>query len=401
MSVQRKVILPAILIIAILALFYVQYDFAQKNPGGADSVPRWLGARAWWYEGLSPYSNVVSEQGQLMISGRLAEGNEDKQLFVYPFYVVIYYLPVIWLPFNVARAIWMILLELSVAGIVFLSAKTYNWSPPVWLIGASIGFTVLMYNSIRTIILWQLAGFVAFLIIFAVWALKEKRDVLAGISIALATIKPQMIFLILPLLFLWALRRRPRFVLSLIISLAVLAGFSFIAQPTWLGDMLAQIQEYPSYTAIPALLYIFTGFFPSNVGMVLQWTLLTAFVAGLLWEWKLVLLDNRDFDFAVVLTLLITNIIVTRSATTNYLMMLPSFFFVFAVMEKIDAEKSYPRVFLLQLVYFIGGWILFALTINNGAETWPTYFPMPLLLLGGLIWVRLYHKDYLSPSGVQ
>ena len=33
MSTQRKVFLSTILILTLLALFYVQYDFAQKEPG--------------------------------------------------------------------------------------------------------------------------------------------------------------------------------------------------------------------------------------------------------------------------------------------------------------------------------------------------------------------------------
>src|SRR5258708_28884585 len=120
----------------------------------------------------------------------------------------------------------------------------------------------MMYNSIRTIILWQLAGSVAFLIILAVWALKSKRDILAAVSLALASIKPQMVFLILPLLVIWALlNKRSRFVLSLVLSLGMLAGLSFISIPSWLGDMLNQIRQYPSYTT-PALLYVITGSFP-------------------------------------------------------------------------------------------------------------------------------------------
>ncbi|MGA7606392.1 MAG: glycosyltransferase family 87 protein [Anaerolineales bacterium] len=394
MSIQRKVFLSTILILTLLALFYVQYDFAQKEPGGDDSVPRWLGAQAWLYKGISPYSDIVSQQSQTVISGRLAQGNQDKQLFVYPFYVIIFYLPVIWLPFNVARAIWMVLLELCTAGIVFFSAKTYNWSPPPWLLGVSIVLTVFMYNSVRTIILWQMAGVVAFLITFALWALKSNRDVLAGISLALATVKPQMVFLILPLLvIMWSIRKRTRFVLSVVISLALLAGFSFLAQPTWLADMLAQMKVYPSYSVIPALLYIFTGFFPASIKTVLQWALLAVFIIWLLWEWTPVLLHHREADYAIVLTLLITNIIVIRSATTNYLMMVPVFFFIFAIMEKTDKKKSYFYVLLLQLFYFIGIWVLFASTVYQGFETWPNYFPMPLLLLGGLIWAR--HNPYL------
>jgi hypothetical protein len=398
MKLTRKSLLFFAFILTILLLFYVNYDFSQKNPGGADSVPRWLGTKAFFYEGISPYSNIVSERSQIFITGRLAEGKEDRQLFVYPFYVVIFYLPFIWLPFNVARAIWMVLTELSIIGITIFSIKLYKWNPPVWLLGISIGLSLLMYNSIRTIILWQMAGLVAFLIIFSIWALKEKKDVLAGIAMALATIKPQMVFLILPLLVIWTLRYRRRFVISLSITLIILIGISFVIEPTWVSLMLKQIKDYPDYTITPSILFIFSGLFPVGLNIIIRWLLFITLFGWMLWEWKIVFFEKLNIDYAIALSLLITNIIIIRTATTNYLMMLPVFFYIFSIAEKEYSKLSYLPVLGMELTYFFGAWIIFALTVNKGVETWPGYFPMPVLLMCGLIWVRFIRKSNLSVS---
>lgn len=400
MKLYKKILLFSIFLLLILFLFYIHYDYTQKNPGGADSIPRWVGTYAWFNKGINPYSDYVSEQSQLHISGRLSKDNEDRQLFVYPFYVVIFYLPFIWLPFNIARAIWMILIEFSIIGMVVCSIKLYKWTPPIWLFTVSILLSLLMYNSIRTIILWQMAGLVAFLIIFSIWALREKKDILAGIALGLATIKPQMIFLIIPILVLWALRKRMMFVVSLGITLIILAGFSFVFEPNWLSEMVTQIKEYPNYTVTPSVLYIFTGFFPSGIGIPMKWILLIFFILWLLWEWKIVICKKENFDFAVALSLLITNVIVIRTATTNYLMMLPVFFYVFSIAEKKYGYSSYLPILFMQLLFFIATWVLFALTLDNGFETWPSYFPIPVFLFCSLIWIRYVKKEDLSLSGL-
>ena len=54
--------LAVILIIAVLVLLTMaNYTFVRQNPGGNDFLVHWVGTRALFVDGLSPYSDSVAE----------------------------------------------------------------------------------------------------------------------------------------------------------------------------------------------------------------------------------------------------------------------------------------------------------------------------------------------------
>ncbi len=118
-------------VIALVGNVWFTHDFfTSRFPGGNDSIPRYLGARAWLTEGLNPYSEEVAWRGQLMIYGRLARDDnvdrahgEDKAYFVYPLYVIFFYLPLGGLDWSWARAVLIVALEVALAGTVLVA----NW----------------------------------------------------------------------------------------------------------------------------------------------------------------------------------------------------------------------------------------------------------------------------------
>ncbi len=383
--------LLAILFIAIFAgAVFLHYQFAQQVPGGTDSVPRWVGTHAWVFEGLDPYSEEVTERAQMMVSNRLSGPGEDKQRFAYPFYVVFYYLPLIWLDYNLARAISMVILEGSLVGIAMLALKTYRWSPPLWLAALTIAWSVLFYHGVRTIILWQFAGISAVLIALSIWAIKERRDVLAGCALALASPKPQMVFLLLPLIGLWGLvARRWKITASMTVTMAVLAGLSFLFLPTWLSEMQAQLADYTNYTYIGSPINILTTIVFPSLGAPVEWVINCVLFGWLVWEWWQVRFsDTGRFDWVLALTLLVTNLIVLRTATTNYVMMLPALFYLFAAFARAKGRRANLWIALIEIGLFIGLWALFALTVKGAEEQWPIYLPLPLGLLCALIVFR-------------
>lgn len=380
-----------ILVVAALGfLVYVQYQFSTRFQGGNDSTPRWVGTQSWFYDGLNPYSDEVTRRSQIAIYGRPANPDEDQVLFVYPFYVTFFYIPVIWLPYDLARTIWMVILEGCIVGIVILGRQTYKWSPPLWLFGLTLCWAILFYHSLRTIILWQLAGLVALLIALALWALKNEHDLLAGICLALATIKPQMVFLILPFITIWSLTaRRFKVATSMAATLLGLAGISFVLMPGWLTGMWQQMISYPTYTRTSSPLLTLTTKMLPFLGSWSGWLLTALLIGWLLWEWGRVFAHNDvNFDWVIALTLVITNLVVVRTATTNYLMMLPALFYLFALWEKEYGKSSYYWVAAFELVYFVGTYWLFAVTLVAQREHWSLYLPLPFLVLAGLVLAR-------------
>src|SRR5690606_39286762 len=121
-----------------------------------------------------------------------------------------------------------------------------------------------------------------------------RRDVLAGACLAFSTIKPQMQFLIIPLLILWALKaRRWHFIVSAALSMLVLIGVSFLMLPTWLSEWFGQVFSYASYTPVlPPLINILLANF-IKLCPCPAWRLQLLLYGGLLVEWRLL---SRNSD---------------------------------------------------------------------------------------------------------
>lgn len=376
--------------------------FTSRLPGGNDSLPRYVGAQAWLFEGINPYSDEVMHRSQEMMYGRLAAPGEDKQRFAYPFYTIFFYLPLAFFSWDWAQAIGIATLEFAFVIMVILSLRLYRWKPPLWLFVLTLLSMLFMYHEVRTIFLVQFAGIAALLIVLSLWALKERYDILAGIVLALSSAKPQMSFLIIPLLGIWGLlNKRWHFLASLAITMFILLGLSFAFVPTWLFDFIPQLADYTTYTAIGSPLNILTTIVFPSLNPNVEYGLIGLFLIWLLWEWWRVRhkLDGRQLDWVIALTLIITNLVVTRTATTNYIMMLPALFLVFKIVSERYGVKANGWIAVSEIILLVGIWVLFAFTVQGNQEQWQVYFPLPFGLLIAMIIFKPKADDVeLSPQ---
>ena len=394
MDKQRLIIiaLAILLPIAFVAdVIFTHNAFTVRFPGGNDSVPRYVGAQAWFFERLSPYSDEVTDRAQKIIYGRLAKPEEDKQRFAYPFYVIFFYLPLTFFTWDWAQAIGIVVLEFALVAMTIFSLRLYRWSPPPLVLAFTVLWTIMFYHGTRTIILVQFAGVAALLIVLGLWAIKEKRDVLGGVALALASAKPQMLFLILPLIGLWSLlNKRWRLAAALTITMLILLSISFALLPSWLFVMQTQLADYTNYTHIGSPINIVTTIVFPSLDPIVEWGMIGILLGWLVWEWWQVKFENEGLrlDWTIALTLIVTNMIVTRTATTNYVMMLPALFYMFKVAADRFGAKANVWIVMTELILFIGIWMLFAFTLKGRDEGWQVYLPLPLILLAGMIAFR-------------
>jgi hypothetical protein len=186
-------------VLALIGLTWVNYIYALANPGGNDFLPRWLGTRLFLMEGQSPYSQATSDAIQrFMYGGRLARSGEDQALFVYPFYSIYIFAPYGLIPdYDTARAVWMTTLEISLILIVPAGLSLARWKVSPIMLGILLTFALLWYHSVRPLINGNASILCALLIAAAFLAIRAEQDGLAGLLLALSTIKPQMVVLLL------------------------------------------------------------------------------------------------------------------------------------------------------------------------------------------------------------
>jgi hypothetical protein len=393
---RAPLIFVGMLILAMLALVgltWANYRFASENPGGNDFIPRWIGTRLFLVNRQNPYSEGTTNEIQRVVYGRLARLNEDQQLFVYPFYSFIVFMPfAVVKDFNLARALWMTVLELTLFGMGGLSIFLSKWRPATLVLIVLLLFLALWYHSVRPLVNGNASILCAFLITGVFWAIQEEHDTIAGLLLVLASIKPQMVVLLVVFMMLWAASRH-RWMLfwSFPAWLGLLVATTNLLLPGWLIDNLKQVVAYPSYTLPGSPGAIFALYLPA-FGSQLGWVL-TVFMGGiLLWEWRAALgQDFRWFLWAAYLTLVITDLIGIRTATANYIALFPALVLVLAIWAQRCGKIGRYMIVISIVFLFFGLWWLFLATVHLGDQPIQhpiMFFPLPIFLLFGLYWVR-------------
>jgi hypothetical protein len=381
---RKQGVLVALLLVALFITdAYATYVvFTSRIPGANDFYSRWAGARLLIVHGLDPYSDEATRQIQMGIYGRLAQAGEDLGAFAYPIYVIYMIFPLVYLPYPIAEAIWLVLLEFSLIFSFFLTLRLYRWQPPPWLLAWSGLWVIIFYHSARSILLGQFAIIIYLLVTLTLVALEMQRDAWAAVALAFSTVKPQMVFLLVPFVLLWALyRRRWRFILSFAATMTLLIGSGLLWVPAWIGGFLTWLTRYPEYTALGPPLWIITDIFlpflgdPVYIGLSIMGLLL------LLWAWwRGIRGDVAEFHWTLALTLLVTNLVVLRTATTNYVILyLPLFWGLKLLASRVTRGNLW--VVVVQIVTLIGLWALFMATVVNKFEHPIMYLPLPLGLL--------------------
>jgi hypothetical protein len=383
-----------ILLFALIGLTWANYQFGLQNPGGNDFLPRWVGTRLFLTQDLSPYSDAVNREIQDMIFGREALSGEDKSWFVYPFYSIFIYTPyALFADYNLARALWMTTLQISLIAITLGSLSLSRWRlHPVWLIFLMI-FSLLWYHAARPLINGNTAIMIALMIVGALLAIRAKLDSLAGFLLAMTTIKPQMVILLIPFIFLWAISQKRWMLIwsTLGILIIMIAGMSLLI-PDWIIQNLRQVLTYPNYTLPGTPGAILQAWLP-GVGSELGW-LLTIILAGvLIWEWRAAW--GKDFEwffYTACLTLVITNLIGIRTTTANYIALVPALILLFASWDRHWDRFGKFLIGFSYLLLLLGLWWLFLTTLSQtqhqATQSSVMFFPLPILLLLGLYWIR-------------
>jgi hypothetical protein len=376
----------------IITLTYANYRFSEDYPGGNDFLARWMGARMWLLEGISPYSPQVSLASQRMIYGRPADPTrgEDVAHFVYPLPSMVFFAPFGLLEYTTARAVWMTLLQLSAIMLTILSIRLARWRISLWMTLLMITFAFLWYPNVRTIVLGQFAGISVLLVVASLLAITRKQDDLAGALLVFSLFKPQVSFLLAPFVLLWALSvRRYHIIWGFMATSFTLLLVSIILIPDWPVQWLRQVFEYPSYTdRIGSGVSIIAGLMPGISGRI-SLLLYVVFIAYLLYEWFLAWRKEENwFLWVAMMTLVISTFVAPRSATTHYGMLLPAIFLLFRVWQERWGTSGNLAILLSILFLFVGQWLLFLVTVQGVDEQAIMYLLVPFYCLLGLWWVR-------------
>lgn len=376
--------LGLLLLLLFAADSYAMYAvFSSRFPGAADFFPRWFGGRVLLLEGRNPYDREVALEAQLGLFGRYTEPWEDQVAFAYPLYILFLFWPLVYLPYAIAQAIWMVVLQFGLIFGAILCTKLVNWKTPSWLLVLTMLWAVFFYPGARSIVLGQFSVIVFGFLVAALWALGQRWDYAAGICLALTTIKPQMVFMLIPLLLLWAIaQRRWQVIIAFGGALLFLTVMAMLLVPTWLQNFYGGLFAYSGYVGFYSPIENLTRTFAAPIAIPLANGLSVGLIGLMLFTWWQVWRNKPGwFIWALMLTLIIGNLVAFRSATTNHVVLYLPLLLWFRRISELGAKGNIV-VFLVQTGLNLLLWFAFLkFIIGTNFEHPFMHGFLPLLLL--------------------
>lgn len=372
---QRWILFALIVVVLALNVIGTHNALTAPFPGHNDFLTPWEAARAYWLDGVPVYSEQSNVNIQVRIYGRPISEGEFPNYFAYPFYAVLLMWPYIHVPYDWAAALWMVTLEACLVTALVLLLDLYRWKPRPPMLAALVLWTLFWYPAVRGLLLGQVSHVVYLAQVAAIWAMVRQRDTTAGLALAASLFKPQMAFLLTPLLLLWALReQRWRVIGVFAAATAVLLALSFALQPAWVSDWLGELRRYTTYTAVGSPVWVVTQYY-LGLGAVGEWVVSGALVALLLGTWLQALRQPGRWLWTAMLTLVVTHLVAPRTATTHFVVLAAPLLFYAAAWR--HRRRGFYSALLLALT-FIVPWLHFLTTVDGEFEHPATYLPLPV-----------------------
>jgi hypothetical protein len=381
----------------------------------SDLYPQWLGARELLLYGHDPYSAETTREIQQGYYGRPLDPSrpgepKDQQAFAYPVYVAFYLAPTIHLPFEAVRkGFFWVLFILTVVSIP-LWLRVLRWSAPLWAQGSMIIFTIGSLTVMQGLKLPQMTLLVAALVAIGLALLASDRPIAAGVALALATIKPQLVWLLLFWLTIWTLadwRRRYRWAASFLCAMAVLCAASEWYLPNWIFRFVQAVHRYQNYNDAVSIL---DKLLPAGWGLIPS-AFAVAATAYIGWKNRRVAVDTPSFAAMTSLTLAVTVIVTPSYALYNEVILLSALLMLVRNRQLLWNQNLSSRVLLsLAAVLLLWQWLAsivlaglsFVLPLRTFEAAWPvplwTVHFLAVAVAGLVLMVMMSHQRTFTTS---
>jgi hypothetical protein len=353
----------------------------------SDLYPRWLGARELLLRHRDPYSSEVTRDIQTGYYGRPLDPSRpndptDQQGFAYPVYVVFLLAPTIKLPFVALQQAFRWFLVGLICATIWAWMHFLQWKPSLPTAVSVLALTLGSFAIAQGILLQQLTAVVALLIGACFVALLSGQLFLAGVLLAVATIKPQLVWPVAAWLSLWVLsdwKKRQGFLWGLALTTAALCVAAELVLPGWIGKFRAAIAAYRQYTGTQS---VFERLTTSTVGTIINILILLA-VAVLGWRLRKAGSGSVQFALASSLVLASTVVIVSSVAPYNQILLLPAVLILARNWRSLWNSDPFTRVAsVIGSAFVFWPWLAtLALVVSApflSAETLQRAWPVPL-----------------------
>jgi hypothetical protein len=329
-------------ILAVVPLWHLHVINRAMPPNKADLVAVWKGTQAAFH-GQNPYLNATTVEIQRFYYGRSLRptDNVNPMAYAYPMHTVLLFAPIAWMPWTAVRITFLILLPLFTAISVIIWYRVTEIRSTNRHLALVVFISLCSWPTMWAVHQIQPSIIVALLVAMGCWTLQRGKPAVAGILFALATIKPQLIAVLLAWLFLWAaLRRIWNFFIAFGLTVGALLAVSFRMLPGWVADWRKASAEYAVYRHLQLDLQ---DVFGHVLGLIVT-AVLALVVFAILWRNRRCQPHSREFGLMCALALAVTLCVLPTELAMvyNHVLLFPACFLLFET--KPSDPKSYSAL---------------------------------------------------------
>ena len=390
------IITIALIIVVFGGLCWVNIQFAKSNPGGNDFLVHYIGTRSFLFDGLSPYSDDVATRIQIAAYGHPAEGIEHELRVAYPLYSVILFAPFSLIgDYQIARAIWMTVLEMALVVMAILSFRLVDWKPPLWIQASILLFSLTWYHAVRGVINGNAVILLALAVTGILLSIKSGEDRIPGMLLAITTIKPHLVILVIPTILIWAFyHKRWQLIKWFSGTMAVLIAIGLLMIPDWIIQNLREVLRYPAYNPAGTLAAALAEKMP-GIAFQLKWGIAIFLGALLLFEvWQSRKGGAKQLIWASLFTLTISQWIGIQTDPGNFILLFPVLILILAEINHKWNEQGSVVSLIVLAILLVGLWALFISTIQHTYQPVQgsvMFIPFPAFCLIGLYWIKVWY----------
>lgn len=319
----------------------------------SDLYPRWLGARELLLHGRDPYGAAITREIQAGYYGRPLDPSrphdpKDQQAFAYPLYVVFLLAPTVKLPFDVVQMGFRWLLVALTAASVPLWMCATGWRTSVFQKLIWVLLVLGCFPVVQGLKLQQLTLLVAAAVAGSMAAIVRRHFVWAGALLAVATIKPQLVVLLVPWLLVWVLgdwRERRGLLWTFVGCMAASAAGSSLLLPSWMGEFRRATAAYARYTEgrseLEVLLTPLWGRIAAGV--------LVFLVLALVWRLRAAHEQTAEFRWSMSVVLAATLLVIPMYAPHYQVLLLPGLMLVVLSISRLWTRDFGSRLLMVLL----------------------------------------------------
>jgi len=284
----------------------------------------WVGSRAV-LTGQSPYSTQVTQVIQQGYFGHVLPANEYQHAFPYPPYIAYLFSPLAFIPFGKSALIWLTLqFPLLIASLVMISHVLKLRFTPLHYVILSLVCSIGFVYPMIVYTIGQLPIFLLFLFALSGYLLARGNVLAGGALLAVTSIRPDY-FLLGGLIAVFVLYRSTKlkaFIVSVLVSLAVLTLSSMAFIGFWIPDWLSVLTNYSGGNP-------FTQWPPEYIqNSVIRWLLLLSVVLwGTWYVWKAYINPTIDGQLLVASAMILVVFVLDKQTGPYYmsLLLVPAF----------------------------------------------------------------------------